>query len=164
MPFMWPVINGLGGGHTHTNIRGWNNFKKPGVRRSACAWFLEIVVASAPGLKSEIKMGGQGLLLLMELKFLIVMIKLQNITVAYQLLKVSGWLVTSSSKILIPSIEGSVGRPFDFISFWTWLFLGSWLQLLHQGCFAWNFTSCLFLLFSFLAKILLCSNVIWCIS
>ena len=45
----------------------------------------------------EIKMGSQDLLLLMELKFLIMMTRPQNITVAYQLLEV---IVAGNSNVL----------------------------------------------------------------
>ena len=51
------------------------------------AWCKKVVAKNIKGHaeKCEIKMGDQGLLLLMELKFLIMITRLHNITVACQL-------------------------------------------------------------------------------
>ena len=115
--------------------------------------------------RCEIKMGGQGLLLLMELKVLIMMTRLQNITVAC--------LVMFCGLVIIIKTFNSINsrRPWPPILishlFKHGLFLNSWLQLfLHQGCFGWDFISFLLLLplFSFLSNIFLCNNVIWCAS
>ena len=72
--------------------------------------------------RCEIKMGSQGFLLLMELKFLIMMIRPQT--------------------LLLPATNfeqlagNSLATHFDFTSFSV---LDSWLQLfLYQGCFGWD--------------------------
>ena len=69
-------------------------------------------------------MGGQGLKMLMELKFLIIMARPHNITVACLLLKV---IVADNSnvlepgyhyqKFLIPSTAGGISAHFDFTTF-----------------------------------------------
>ena len=79
-------------------------------------------------------MGGQGLLLLMEFKFLIMMTRPQNIT------------VVGNSEVLRPGHhyqkfkfhqqQEVLAAHFDFTSFSAQPFLDSWPQLfLHQGCF-----------------------------
>ena len=106
-------------------------------------------------------MGGQGILLLMKVKFLINMTRLQNNTAACQLLKV---IVAGTSNVFQPchifikkfnSINSRKPWSPIFRMFFSMAFLDSWLQLFW--CFGWNFIS-----FSFLAKSLLCNNLIWC--
>ena len=86
-------------------------------------------------------MGGQGLLLLMELKVLIMMTRPQNITVAT--------LLAGNSNVLRPGHhyqkfkfhqqQEVLAAHFDFTSFSAQRFLDSWPQLfLHQGCFGWD--------------------------
>ena len=83
-------------------------------------------------------MGSQGLLLLMEFKFLIMMTRPQNITVAT--------LPAGNSNVLQPGHhyqkfkfhqqQEALAAHFDFTSFSAQPFLDSWPQLfLHQGCF-----------------------------
>ena len=88
-------------------------------------------------------MGGQGLLLLMEFKFLIMMTRPQNITVACHYCEV---IVAGNSNVLRPGHhyqkfkfhqqQEALAAHFDFTSFSARPFLNSWPQLfLHQGCF-----------------------------
>ena len=89
-------------------------------------------------------MGGQGLLLLMGFKFLIIMTRPQNINVAT--------LLAGNINVLQPGHyyqkfkshqqQEALAAHFDFTSFSAQPFLDSWPQLfLHQGCFGWDFIS-----------------------
>ena len=79
-------------------------------------------------------MDGQGLLLLMEFKFLIMMTRPQNITVACHLL-------VGNSNVLRPGHhyqkfkfyqqQETLAVHFDFTSFSVWPFLNSWQQLFY---------------------------------
>ena len=70
--------------------------------------------------RCEIKRGSQGLL---ELKFLIIMTRLQNVTVAYQLLEI---IVAGNNIVLRPGHryqqQEALANHFDFISFSKWPF------------------------------------------
>ena len=109
--------------------------------------------------RSEIKMGGQGLLLLMELKFLIMTARLQNITVAchYNFRQLAGnikaW--SSLSKILIPSIAWGLGRPFRFHIFFSMAFFRFLVKTFYtRGVLVGiSFLFFFFLLLVFLLKI-----------
>ena len=83
-------------------------------------------------------MGGQGLLLLMEFKFLIMMTRPQNITVV-TLLAGNGNVLRPGhhyQKFKFCQQQEALAAHFDFTSFSAQPFLNSWLQLfLHQGCF-----------------------------
>ena len=87
-------------------------------------------------------MGGQDLLLLMEFKFLIMMTRPQNITVAT--------LLAGNINVLLPGHhyqkfkfhqqQEALAAHFDFTSFSARPFLDSWPQLfLHLGCFGWDY-------------------------
>ena len=82
-------------------------------------------------------MGGQGLLLLMEFKFLIMMTRPQNITIACQ--SGNGNVLRPGhhyQKFKFHQQQEALAAHFDFTSFSAQPFLNSWLQLfLHQGCF-----------------------------
>ena len=82
----------------------------------------------------------------MEFKFLIMMTRLQNITVATLLAGNSNVLRPGHHYQNLNSINSR--RPWlpILIShlFQHSLFLDSWPQLfLHQGCFGWDFTTCI---------------------
>ena len=137
--------------HTHTNwYTNKNDFKKPG----ACGLW-----PRAPGVKRcGIKMGNQGLLMLMELKFLIIMARLQNISVACQLLEVivAGNsnvcnLVCHHYQILFYQQQVAFGCPFWFFS-QHGLFKFLTTTFLHYGCFGWNFISFYMFFLVFLLK------------
>ena len=79
----------------------------------------------------------------MEFKFLIMMTRLQNITVT---------TLAGNSNVLRPGHhyqkfkfhqqQEALATHFDFTSFSAQSFLDSWPQLfLHQGCFGWDFIS-----------------------
>ena len=82
-------------------------------------------------------MGGQGLLLLMEFKFLIMMTRPQNITIAT--LGGNGNVLRPGhhyQKFKFHQQQEALAAHFDLTSFSAQLFLNSWPQLfLHQGCF-----------------------------
>ena len=83
-------------------------------------------------------MGGQGLLLLMELKVLIMMTRLQNITRQATVMFCGLVIIIKTFN----SINSRRPWPPILIShlFQHGLFLNSWPQLfLHQGCFGWDF-------------------------
>ena len=87
--------------------------------------------------RCEIKMGGQGLLLLMELKVLIMMIRPQNITRQATVMFCGLVIIIKTFN----SINSRRPWPPILIShlFKHGLFLNSWPQLfLHQGCFGWD--------------------------
>ena len=69
--------------------------------------------------RCEIKLGGQGLLLLMKLKFLIMMTRPQNVLFLSECFAA----LSSLSKILISSTAGGLGRPIWFHIFFILNFL-----------------------------------------
>ena len=82
-------------------------------------------------------MGGQGLLLLMELKVLIMMTRPQNITRQVTVMFCGLVIIIKAFN----SINSRRPWPPILIShlFQHGLFLNSWPQLfLHQGCFGWD--------------------------
>ena len=103
--------------------------------------------------KCEIKMGGQGLLLLqlIELKLLIMVTRPQNITVVCH----SNVLRPDHhyQKFYFHQQQEALAAYFDFTPFSAWPFRFLSATILHQGCFGWNFISFMLLLplFSFLA-------------
>ena len=105
-----------------------------------------------------IKMGGQGLLLPMELKVLIMMTRLQNITVVC--------LLMFCGLVIIIKNFNSIGSrrpwlPILISHLFSMAFLDSWPQhFLHQGYFGWNFISFLLLLLLFRFITLLQHNMV----
>ena len=86
-------------------------------------------------------MGGQGLLLLMVFKFLIMMTRPQNFTVATLLAGSSNALRPGHhyQKFKYHQQQKALAAHFDFTSFSAQPFLDSWPQLfLRQGCFGWD--------------------------
>ena len=97
-------------------------------------------------------MGGQGLLLLMEFKFLIMMTRPQNITVATLLAGNSNvlWSRHHYQKFKFHQQQEALAAHFDFISFSAQPFLDSWLQLFYtKGVLVGIFVPIFFTFFFF---------------